>query len=187
MNNQSEEIIRLLSWDFIVLIIEICSYWLIVNDPGHTSKQWVRSDTTLMQIYDCRENLLLVAAPGPSNQVERRVVDDLVNFNGETSMPKVMKFFFGQQIEDMRGFVTHIRKEAHTSRNCIAQLTALVHEIEAIDDEENMFDTLICLRDDTWDENNKLMELNRFIAQVEERIAIKEEHVRVMEASGDDA
>nr|GEX58343.1 hypothetical protein [Tanacetum cinerariifolium] len=98
-----------------------------------------------------------MAAPGPSNHVARHVVDDLVNFSGETSMPKVMKLFFGQQIE----------------------------EIKAIDDEEDMFDTLMFLRDDTRDENNKLMELNGFIAQVEERIAIKEEHVRVMEASGE--
>ncbi|GKB01260.1 hypothetical protein Tco_0829304 [Tanacetum coccineum] len=80
-----------------------------------------------------------MAAPGPSNYVARRVVDDLVDFSGETSMPKVMKFFFGQQIEDMRGFVT------------------------PIDDKEDMSDTLMCLRDDIRDENNKLMELNGFI------------------------
>ncbi|GJR76768.1 hypothetical protein Tco_0089133 [Tanacetum coccineum] len=128
-----------------------------------------------------------MAAPEPSNHVARRVVDDLVDFSGETAMPKVMKFFFGQQIEDMRGFVTRMREEAHTSRNCIAQLTALVAEIEAIDDEEDMFDTLMCLGDDIQDENNKLLELNGFFVQVEERIAMKEEHVRVMEASGDDA
>nr|GEV47455.1 hypothetical protein [Tanacetum cinerariifolium] len=101
-----------------------------------------------------------MAAPGPSNHIAKRVVDDLVDFSGDTFIPKVMKLSFGQQIKDMRGFVTLIRKEAHTSRNCIAQLTALVAKIEAIDDEEDMFDTLIYLRDDTQDENNKLMELN---------------------------
>nr|GFB60638.1 hypothetical protein [Tanacetum cinerariifolium] len=40
--------------------------------------------------------------------------------------------------------------------------------------------------DDIHKENTKLLELNGVTVQEEERIAIKEEHVKVMEAAGDD-
>ncbi|GJX30354.1 hypothetical protein Tco_0238433 [Tanacetum coccineum] len=101
-----------------------------------------------------------MAAPGPSNVVTRRVVDDLIDFSGETDVPKFMKFFFVQQVADIRRFVNRMREEAPTARNCIAQLTALVAEIEAMDDQEEVFDTLMCLRDDIREENSKLLELN---------------------------
>ncbi|GJU32024.1 hypothetical protein Tco_1175613 [Tanacetum coccineum] len=75
-----------------------------------------------------------------------------------------------------------MREEAQTARNYIAQLTALVAEIEAMGDQDEVFDTLMCLRDDIHEENNKLLELNGVIVQAKERIAMKEEHVKVMEA-----
>ncbi|GKB50079.1 hypothetical protein Tco_0900832 [Tanacetum coccineum] len=96
-----------------------------------------------------------MVASRPSNVIARRVVDDLIDFSGEAVMPKFMKFFFVQQIADI-----------------------------PMDDQEEEFDTLMCVRDDIRDENNKLMDLNVVIAQAEERITIKEEHMKVMEAAG---
>ncbi|GKA80427.1 hypothetical protein Tco_0787023, partial [Tanacetum coccineum] len=101
-----------------------------------------------------------MAAPGPSNVVARRVVDDVIDFSGEAAVPKFIKFFFVQQVTDIRGVVNHMCEKSQTVRNIIAQLTSLVAEIEAIDDQEEVFDTLMCLRDDICKENTKLLELN---------------------------
>nr|GEX76606.1 hypothetical protein [Tanacetum cinerariifolium] len=65
----------------------------------------------------------------------------------------------------------------------IAQLTALIAELEAMGDAYEVFDTLMCLRDDIRDENSKLEGLNVAIAEAEEKIAMKEEHVKTMEAA----
>ncbi|GJS64164.1 hypothetical protein Tco_0678728 [Tanacetum coccineum] len=83
-----------------------------------------------------------MAALGPSNDVARHVIDDLIAL----------------------------------------VLTALVAEMESMEDEEDVFDTLMYLRDDIQDENNKLLSLNDVIAEAEERIAMKEAHVEIMEA-----
>ncbi|GKA03555.1 hypothetical protein Tco_0676336 [Tanacetum coccineum] len=70
-----------------------------------------------------------MAAPETSNVVARRVVDDLVEFSGQTAVPK----------------------------NCIGQLNALIAEMEAMEDQDEVYDSLMCLRHDRRDENNKLM------------------------------
>nr|GEV28494.1 hypothetical protein [Tanacetum cinerariifolium] len=65
------------------------------------------------------------------NQVSRRVIDDLIDFSGETSVPK----------------------------NLIDQLIALIAELEAFADPGEVFDTLMCLRDDRRAEETKLADL----------------------------
>nr|GEX59211.1 hypothetical protein [Tanacetum cinerariifolium] len=66
-----------------------------------------------------------MAAPEPSNLVARRVIDDLVVFNGETDVPK----------------------------NLIAQLNAMIAEMEAMEDQKEVYDSLMCLREDKRGEN----------------------------------
>ncbi|GKC38942.1 hypothetical protein Tco_1051326 [Tanacetum coccineum] len=100
-----------------------------------------------------------MAAPGPSNLVTRRVIDDLVEFSGETSMPKYMKFFFDQQTIETRCFINRMRDEAASARNCIAQLTSWIAKLEVVGDQEDVFDSLMCLRYDQRDENSRLMAL----------------------------
>ncbi|GKF33847.1 hypothetical protein Tco_0107047, partial [Tanacetum coccineum] len=41
-----------------------------------------------------------------------------------------------------------MREEANTSRNLIGQRNALIAEMEALEDQGEMFDTLMDLRDD---------------------------------------
>ncbi|GJX86972.1 hypothetical protein Tco_0337746 [Tanacetum coccineum] len=96
-----------------------------------------------------------MAAPGPSNLVARHVIDDLVDFSGETSMPKYMKFFFDQQIAETHRFINRMPDEAGSARNCIAYLTALIAELEAMGDQED----------------------------AKEKIATKESHMEIMEAA----
>ncbi|GJY48260.1 hypothetical protein Tco_0438216 [Tanacetum coccineum] len=124
-----------------------------------------------------------MAAPGAGNQVARRVIDDLVDFSSETAIPKYMKFFMAQQIAEGHRFVNRMREEAQTARNLIAQLNALIAELEALEDPGKVYDTLMSLRDDRCGENKKLMGLNDLITQAEEEIESKEEHVEMMDAA----
>ncbi|GJX12393.1 hypothetical protein Tco_0204151 [Tanacetum coccineum] len=65
-----------------------------------------------------------------------------------------------------------------TSRTCLSQLTAMISELEAMNDAGELFDTLMSLRDDKQVESNKLSLLNEMIVMVEEFIATKEDLVR---------
>nr|GEW46732.1 hypothetical protein [Tanacetum cinerariifolium] len=102
-----------------------------------------------------------MAAFGSSNLLARRVIDDLLDFSGETSMAKSMKFFFLQQIAENYRFLN----------------------LMPMGDADEVFDTLMCLRGDIRDENSKLEGLNDVIAEADEKIAMKEEHVKTMEAA----
>ncbi|GJY31647.1 hypothetical protein Tco_0415142 [Tanacetum coccineum] len=121
-------------------------------------------------------------APGPSNVVARHVIDDLINFSGETAVLKYMKFFIVQQIAKGRRFVSHMRDEAQTARSFIAQLNAVIAKMEVMEDREEVYDSLMSLRDARRGENNKLMALNDLIAEAEEEIETKEAHVEIMDA-----
>ncbi|GJS42898.1 hypothetical protein Tco_0567941 [Tanacetum coccineum] len=124
-----------------------------------------------------------MAAPGPSNPVARRDMDELANFRGETEIPKCMKFFKLQQISEGRRFVNLMRDQAQNLRTCIAQLNAMISKMEAIDDQEEVYDSLMCLRDDKRAENDKLMALNELIAEAEEDISKKETHIEILDAA----
>nr|GEV75231.1 hypothetical protein [Tanacetum cinerariifolium] len=108
-----------------------------------------------------------MSASGPSNLLARRVIDDLVDFSGETDVLKYMKFFIFQQIPEARRFVNLMRDEAQTARNCIAQLNSMIAEMEAIEDQEEVYDSLMCSRDGKRDENNKLMALNKVVVHMD--------------------
>ncbi|GJW22217.1 hypothetical protein Tco_0032839 [Tanacetum coccineum] len=124
-----------------------------------------------------------MAAPGPSNPVARRDMDELADFRGETEIPKRMKFFKLQQISEARRFVNLMRDQAQNLRTCIAQLNAMISKMEAMDDQEEVYDSLICLRDDKRAENDKLMALNELIAEAEEYISKKETHIEILDAA----
>ncbi|GJR06736.1 hypothetical protein Tco_0529720 [Tanacetum coccineum] len=122
----------------------------------------------------------LFTGPVEGNAVARRVIDDLVDISGETSVDGYMRFFKAQQVAETRLFVNRMREEAQTSRNMIGQLTALVAEMEAFDDPGEVFDTLMGLRDDIRVEEAKLAGLNDLITQAEEEIEMKEAQLEVM-------
>ncbi|GJX67041.1 hypothetical protein Tco_0302768 [Tanacetum coccineum] len=124
-----------------------------------------------------------MAAPG-GNQLARRVVDDLIEFSGQTSVDGYMNFFKAQQISESCRFVNRMREEVQTCRNQIVQLNALIAEIEAFDDPGEVFDTLMGLRDDVRVEQAKLMGLNELVTQVEEEIEMKEAQLEVADGTG---
>ncbi|GKB75150.1 hypothetical protein Tco_0936562, partial [Tanacetum coccineum] len=114
------------------------------------------------------------------NELARRVVDDLIEFSGQTSVNGHMNFFKEQQISELRHFVNMMREEVQTCRNQTTQLNALIAEMEAFDDPGEVFDTLMRLRDDVRVEDAKLMGLNDLIAQAEEEIEMKEGQLEVV-------
>ncbi|GKE31425.1 hypothetical protein Tco_1450747 [Tanacetum coccineum] len=92
-------------------------------------------------------------APGPSNLVAMRAIDELADFSTQNS------------------------------RTYIAQLNVMISEMEAIEDQDEVYDSLMCLRDDKRAKNENLMVLNELVAMAEEEINRKEVHVEIMEAA----
>ncbi|GJS54357.1 hypothetical protein Tco_0627719 [Tanacetum coccineum] len=86
-----------------------------------------------------------MAGPVEGNAIARRMIDDLVDISGETSVDGYMRFFKAQQVAET-----------------------------PFDDPEEVFDTLMGLRDDIRDEEAKLAGLNDLITQAEEEIEMKE-------------
>ncbi|GKC50131.1 hypothetical protein Tco_1072876, partial [Tanacetum coccineum] len=99
---------------------------------------------------------------GRNNIVARRVINDLIDISGERSPPK-------------------------TSTNLISQLNALIKELEASGNYEEVFDLVMELRDDMCDEQDKVVDFNRLIAVSEEKIHGKEIDLEMLEAEGNDA
>ncbi|GJT19705.1 hypothetical protein Tco_0878411 [Tanacetum coccineum] len=127
--------------------------------------------------------LAMAARGGRNNIVSRRVIDDLIDINGERSPPKYLKIFIEEQITDHRRFIARMRDEIKTSMNLISQLNALIAELEASGDYEEVFDLVMELRDDRRDEQDKVADFNRLIAVAEEKIHGKEIDLDMLELS----
>ncbi|GKE43508.1 hypothetical protein Tco_1470792 [Tanacetum coccineum] len=80
-------------------------------------------------------------------------------------------------ISEGRRFLERMCDEAQSLRSFLDQLNAMIFELEAMNDAGELFDSLMCLRDDKRVESEKLSLLNEMIAMVKEDIATKEAHV----------
>ncbi|GKD49641.1 hypothetical protein Tco_1278617 [Tanacetum coccineum] len=89
----------------------------------------------------------------------------------------VARHAMDELIEFSRCFLERMRNEAQSSRSCLAQLDAMISKLEAMNDAGELFDSLMCLRDDKRVESEKLLLLNEMIDMVEEDIATKEAYV----------
>ncbi|GJY29110.1 hypothetical protein Tco_0404877 [Tanacetum coccineum] len=118
-----------------------------------------------------------MAAPGPENIVARRVSDDLIAFSGETSVPRYMRFFLDQKIAETRRFVTRMREEADT-------ITALVAELRAMENEDEVYNGLLAAKDAKRGEESKLVALNDLIEEALDDIETLETDVEIL--GGDD-
>ncbi|GJW97948.1 hypothetical protein Tco_0179756 [Tanacetum coccineum] len=103
-----------------------------------------------------------------------------IMFNGqrETFVDGYMSFFKSQQITESHGFINWIREEANIARNFVRQLNALITETEALEDQGDLFNTLMDLRDDREAVQTKLQGLNGLITQAEQEIEMKEAQVK---------
>nr|GEX16355.1 hypothetical protein [Tanacetum cinerariifolium] len=82
----------------------------------------------------------------PLNQLQRRAIDELMEFSGEIQVLKYMKFFIEQQIAETKRFINVMREKAHSSTNRLAQLNAMILEMKVMNDLEEFYDALFCLR-----------------------------------------
>ncbi|GJS85784.1 hypothetical protein Tco_0752325 [Tanacetum coccineum] len=126
-----------------------------------------------------------MAAPGPANMVARRVTDDLIAFSGETALPRYMKFFLTQKLAESRRFVNRMREEADTLNDCIAQLTVVIAELQAIADQDEVHDSLLAAKDAKRSEQSKLVALNDVIAEALEEIETQEANVEILDGGND--
>ncbi|GJW14974.1 hypothetical protein Tco_0019107 [Tanacetum coccineum] len=125
-----------------------------------------------------------MAAPGPSNVIARRVVDELLEFSGASSVSNALTFFNAQQIVKFCLFANRMRDEVLISETLIGQLNALIAELEGMEDQGELFDTLMSLREDRRNEDAKRLALNELIAQVMKEIEDKEAQVDAANNSG---
>ncbi|GKD05377.1 hypothetical protein Tco_1180351 [Tanacetum coccineum] len=126
-----------------------------------------------------------MAASGPANMIARRVTDDLISFSGETAPPKYMTFFVVQKIAASRRFVNRMRDEVDTSRECIAQLTAIIVELQDLEDQDEVHDSLLAAKDAKRGDKGKLVALNDVIAEALGEIETQEANVEILDGAGD--
>nr|GEU42059.1 hypothetical protein [Tanacetum cinerariifolium] len=78
------------------------------------------------------------------------------------------------------GFVADMEKKAYVfitagqPMNRLAQLNVMIVEMKSMDDLNEVYDSLKCLREDILAENDKLMGLNEFVVDAKEDIDMKE-------------
>ncbi|GJS99238.1 hypothetical protein Tco_0820408 [Tanacetum coccineum] len=118
---------------------------------------------------------------GSGMPIVRRAVDELIEFSGESEVPKYMKFFFEQKIVEERHSVNAICDQADTSRTCLAHVNVMIVEMQAMNDRLEVYDSLECLKEFKEAENDKLIALNNVIAETEEKIRLMKGHVQVIE------
>nr|GEW15445.1 molybdate transporter 1 [Tanacetum cinerariifolium] len=128
--------------------------------------------------------LISSTSPGPSNVIARRVVDDLLEFSDETSVLNALSFFNTQQIVEGRRFINLMHDEVQTCKTLIGQLNALITQLEAMEDQGKVFDSLMSFMEDRRNDNDKLLGLNDLIAQALKEIQAKEAHVDAANNSG---
>nr|GEX40806.1 hypothetical protein [Tanacetum cinerariifolium] len=103
-----------------------------------------------------------MAATGPGNVVARRVTDDLIAFSGETAVSKYMKIFLVQKVAETCRFVNRMRDEADVIRSCITRTTAVIAELQAMKDQDEVHDSLLAAKDAKRGEESKLLALHEF-------------------------
>ena len=106
------------------------------------------------------------------------VVDDLIKLSGKTDPKDYLKLFVTQQIADRRGFVARMGPEVNIARNEVGQLNALIAGLEASEDVEEVWDTIMCLRDEQRKAEAKLCDLQYWLTQAEEEIEDKQKELQ---------
>ncbi|GJY63435.1 hypothetical protein Tco_0464895 [Tanacetum coccineum] len=124
-----------------------------------------------------------MAGSGPANAIARRAIDEISEFNGETKTPKYMKMFISQWIVKARRFIRVQREEAQAVRSSLAQVRAMVAEMEAANDLDEYYDSLRCLRESWRIGEDKLRGLNETIAAAEDEISTLESQLEIMDAA----
>ncbi|GJW43521.1 hypothetical protein Tco_0072320 [Tanacetum coccineum] len=79
---------------------------------------------------------------GIANVIAKRVIDEIIMFSRETETLKYMKVFSLQEIDEARHFIRVQHEEAQSARSSLAQVRAMVAEMEAMNDQDEYYDNL---------------------------------------------
>ncbi|GKB01871.1 hypothetical protein Tco_0829915 [Tanacetum coccineum] len=128
-----------------------------------------------------------MAGEGPADMIAKRVTDDLISFSGETAPLRFMKFFLVQKVAESRRFVNHMHDKAATARDCVAQPTALIAELQVMQDQKEVHDSLLAAKGAKKGEQAKLVAFNDVIAEALDEIETLKNNVEILDCIGDDA
>ncbi|GJU23828.1 hypothetical protein Tco_1157170 [Tanacetum coccineum] len=106
------------------------------------------------------------------------VDDDLIELSDKTDPNEYLKLFVTQQIADRRGFIARMGPEVNITRNEVGQLNALIAGLEASEDVREVWDTIICLRDEQRKAEVKLADLQYWLTMAEEEIMEKQKQLK---------
>ncbi|GJR45437.1 hypothetical protein Tco_1313540 [Tanacetum coccineum] len=113
-------------------------------------------------------------------------VDDLIELSGKTDSNEYLKLFVTQQIADRRGFIARMGPEVNIARNEVGQLNALIARLEASEDVGEVWDTIICLRDEQRKAETKLVDLQYWLTVAEKEIVEKQKQLNIMDTQAID-
>ncbi|GJV90071.1 hypothetical protein Tco_1534009 [Tanacetum coccineum] len=115
--------------------------------------------------------------------IAHHAVDELIEFSGETKVLNSMEGSGYSQVVARRAIdeITEFSGETETLK--YMKVSAMIAEMEAMNDPNEYFDSLICLRDSRRMGNDKLLLLNESIVGVEEEISTLEAHLEIMDAA----
>ncbi|GJS92226.1 hypothetical protein Tco_0774862 [Tanacetum coccineum] len=114
------------------------------------------------------------------------VVDDLIELSGKTDQNEYLKLFVTRQIADRHGFIARMRPEVNIARNEVGQLNALIAGLEASEDVGEVWDTIMCLRDEQRKAEAKLADLQYWLTVAEEEIMEKQKQLNIMDTQAID-
>ncbi|GKF91744.1 hypothetical protein Tco_0275445 [Tanacetum coccineum] len=106
------------------------------------------------------------------------VVDDLIKLSGKTDPNEYLKLFVTHQIADRRGFIARMGPEVNIARNEVGQLNALIAGLEASEDVGEVWNTIMCLRDEQRKAEGKLADLQYWLTVAEEEIEEKQKQLK---------
>ncbi|GJU53255.1 putative ribonuclease H-like domain-containing protein [Tanacetum coccineum] len=113
--------------------------------------------------------------------ISNSFVDDLIELSGKTDPNEYLKLFVTQQIADRRGFIARMGPEVNIARNELGQLNALIAGLEASEDVGEVWDTIMCLRDEQRKAEAKLADLQQWLTDTEEEIVEKQKFMGAFE------
>ncbi|GKC32963.1 hypothetical protein Tco_1040257 [Tanacetum coccineum] len=106
------------------------------------------------------------------------VVDDLIELSGKTDPNEYLKLFVTQQIAERHGFIARIGPKVNIGRNEVGQLNALIAGLEASEDVGEVWDIIMCLRDEQRKAEAKLANLQYWLTVTEEEIVEKQKQLK---------
>nr|GEX65421.1 hypothetical protein [Tanacetum cinerariifolium] len=147
-------------------------------------RRWLGSDGVVLrwQLKVADQSRIRVGIR-EGHDIHRVLVDKWPKLGLEALVPRHMRFFLDQKNSETRRFMS-MHKEAETVRGCINQMTALVTELQAMKNQDEVYNGLLATKDAKHGEESKLVALNDLIAEALDDIDTLEIDVEIL--GGDD-